>query len=349
MSPKHNSDAVVKRLHTLHKTPSLEVTNRKKEGQRLTHEAARWAAFYRPIFLWVGCVALVTVCIGVAVGVPVGLHIAKENKSNDSNLLSSVPQSLNATVAADVWKPKNGTTWQIVLLNAVQANRTTAGSIAIWDFDLFDNSAAIISNFHEIDQKVVCYFSAGSYENWRPDASDFLPSDLGSNLDGWPGERWLNTNSTNVRNIMLARMDLAVTKKCDGVDPDNVDGYDNDNGLGLTEADAVNYVGFLADAAHSRKLSIGLKNAGAIVPNVIDQMQWSVQEQCVEYDECDLYQPFIHQGKPVFHIEYPKGDGTSNELPVTPAQKAQACDGDQEEGFSTIIKNINLDLWFESC
>ena len=106
---------------------------------------------------------------------------------------------------------------------------------------------------------------------------------------------------------MLARMDLAVEKSCDGVDPDNVDGYDNDNGLGLTQEDSVNYLEFLADAAaRHRNLSIGLKNAGAILPNVIDIMQWSVNEQCVQYDECDIFAPFIRQGKPVFHVRrYP--------------------------------------------
>lgn len=72
---------------------------------------------------------------------------------------------------------------------------------------------------------MLCYFSAGSYENWRPDAAQFTQSDLGLDLDGWAGEKWLNTNSENVRRIMKDRIDLAKEKGCDGVDPDNVDGY----------------------------------------------------------------------------------------------------------------------------
>ena len=70
-----------------------------------------------------------------------------------------------------------------------------------------------------------------------------------------------------------------MSKGCDGVDPDNIDAYDNDNGLGLAQADAVNYVSFLADAAHARNLSIGLKNGGAILGQVIGKMQWSINEQ----------------------------------------------------------------------
>lgn len=67
----------------------------------------------------------------------------------------------------------------------------------------------------------------------------FKESDLGKPLDGWEDERWLNVKSQNVRKIMRARLDLAAQKNCDGVEPDNVDEYDNDNGLKLTERDAI--------------------------------------------------------------------------------------------------------------
>lgn len=61
------------------------------------------------------------------------------------------------------------------------------------------------------------------------------------------------------------------------VDPDNVDGYDNDNGLKLTEKDAIEYMEFLSTEAHHRNLSIGLKNAGSIVKDVVKLVEWSVQ------------------------------------------------------------------------
>lgn len=64
---------------------------------------------------------------------------------------------------------------------------------------------------------------------------------------------------------MTARTELAASKGYDGVDPDNVDGYDNDTGLSLAQADAIDYLNFLANAAHSRALFIGLNNAGEIV------------------------------------------------------------------------------------
>ncbi|KAK9234179.1 glycoside hydrolase superfamily [Lipomyces kononenkoae] len=256
---------------------------------------------------------------------------------------TSESQTANETLK---WQPEVGTTWQIELLYPLN---NTSYDVDIYDIDLFDNDASVVSELQRRGRKVMCYFSAGSYENWRPDADQFESSDLGNTLDGWPNERWLNISATNVRNIMLSRLDLAVANRCDGVDPDNVDGYDNDNGLGLTQDDSIDYVNFLANATHSRNMSLGLKNAGAIIPKVIDNMQWSVNEQCVAYDECDIYAAFTRAGKPVFHIEYPKGDNTNDNKPVTTAQKNAVCNNFDARNFSTVIKNMDLDNWVETC
>ncbi|TKA40836.1 hypothetical protein B0A55_13548 [Friedmanniomyces simplex] len=143
------------------------------------------------------------------------------------------------------WQPHPNTTWQIVLSAPLKPPYlspppdSTTLVIAL-DGDLFDN--ACNNNWPTIKKsgyKTLCYFSAGSYEGWRPDASSFLPADLGNPLDGWPGEKWLDTRSGNVRAIMRKRLDLAVEQGCDGADPDNIDAYDNDGGgLNLTASDA---------------------------------------------------------------------------------------------------------------
>ncbi len=143
---------------------------------------------------------------------------------------------------------------------------------------------------------------------------------------------------------MTARLALAAGKGCDGVDPDNVDGYDNNNGLGLTASDAVDYLTFLAIGAHGLNMSLGLKNAGEIVNATIDMMQWEVNEQCIQYDECESFQPFIAAGKPVFHIEYP------SDVPlVSSSVKASICEDTTASGFSTVLKDLNLDDWVEYC
>lgn len=90
---------------------------------------------------------------------------------------------------------------------------------------MFTNSKDTIAHLHALGKRVVCYFSAGSYEPNRPDSSQFQSSDLGGELSGWPGEHWLKLSSSSVRNIMANRIAYAYDKGCDAIDPDNVDGY----------------------------------------------------------------------------------------------------------------------------
>ncbi|MCJ1327278.1 hypothetical protein MMC10_003946 [Thelotrema lepadinum] len=247
------------------------------------------------------------------------------------------------------WQPAVNTSWNYQIGELPGSNN--AHGISVWDIDLFDSNRAIINGLQANGAKVICYFSAGSSENWRPDYKNFTEADQGSALDGWEGERWVDTNSQNVRDIMSARLQMAAQKNCDGVDPDNMDAYNNGGGgLGLTQDDAVDYALFLASTASSLGLSIGLKNAGEIVPRVVQAMQWSVNEQCIQYEECDLYAPFIRAEKPVFNVEYPKGD-TSNDKSIDSTKLSKICnqEANDSDGFSTIVKNLNLDAWIEFC
>jgi len=229
-----------------------------------------------------------------------------------------------------------GTTWQCVLDQPVGSLTLP---VQIYDFDLFNTPQSSIDTLHAAGKQVICYFSAGTYEPNRPDSSEILsdPSAVGATLDGWPDEKWLDIRTDFIVNIMKARIDTAVSKGCDGVDPDNVDGYDNGGGgfdTPLTSSDSVTFMTKLSTYAHSQGLAIGLKNAGAIVEDTLSFLDWSVNEQCVQYDECDTFSPFISAGKPVFHIEYL--DQSSN------VQKD--CYGPNTSGFSTILKQDEDDL-----
>ncbi|OQD94773.1 hypothetical protein PENSOL_c024G04266 [Penicillium solitum] len=227
----------------------------------------------------------------------IGMDIRAELGAGNNQKMSK----RDTTSTPAIWQPAAGVKWQIQLVDAVEDTTIDAD---IWDIDLFDNTAETIATLQNKGHKVICYFSAGTYEDWRPDISKFDTADFGSNLDEWPGERWLNIKSSSVRAIMSLRLDMAKKKGCDGVDPDNIDAYGNENGLGLTEADSIDFLTFLASESHSRGMSIGLKNGGDIIGSVIDKMQWSVNEQCAEYDECETYAAFTEVNKPVFHIEY---------------------------------------------
>jgi hypothetical protein len=58
----------------------------------------------------------------------------------------------------------------------------------------------------------------------------------------------------------LQRIAMCKSKGFVAVDPDNVDGYTNPNGVGLTAADQLSYNTFLANEAHAQGMAIGLKN-----------------------------------------------------------------------------------------
>lgn len=281
--------------------------------------------------LLVTAVLVVLIALGVALGVGLGLGLNDDEGEEGET---------------GIWQPAIETSWQIVLRYALN---DTSVDVDVYDIDLFDNHRDMISELHYQGRRVICYFSAGTYENWREDADRFPDSAIGKRLRDWQGESWIDISAPAVREIMTDRLDLAAEKGCDGVDPDNVDGYDNDNGLGLTQDDTVSYMRFLAREARRRNLSIGLKNAGDVIPRVIGEMQWSVNEQCAQYNECDVYAAFIAQGKPVFHIEYPKGMEVNNEVEVSGERKAGACEVDDAAGFSTVIKNMQLDNWVQEC
>lgn len=242
------------------------------------------------------------------------------------------------TKPTDKWyQPAPLTTWQWQLQGVIN----TSYDAEIYNIDLFDSSAALIKSLQDDSKKVICYFSGGSYENWRPDEDQFKSRDLGKALDGWQGERWLDIRSNNVRNIMKKRLNLAKIKGCDGVEPDNMDGYTNKPGFSFTANDQLNYNRFIATEAHARNLAVGLKNDLDQVNELVDDFDFAVNEQCFEYNECDLLEPFIKQGKAVLNAEYKQSYVND---PSSVCKKSKAMK------FSTLILPLDLDDKFRhSC
>lgn len=125
----------------------------------------------------------------------------------------------------ELWKPEVGQTWQIVLTGVVDEKKLPfTPNVDVWDVDLEKTPASTIRALHDAGKKVICYFSAGTYEGGRTDSCLFKRADMGCKMKSWE-EWWLDLSSTNVRNIMTDRIKMAATKECDAIDPDNVDGY----------------------------------------------------------------------------------------------------------------------------
>jgi hypothetical protein len=103
----------------------------------------------------------------------------------------------------------------------------------------------------------------------------------------------------------------------------------------LTASDSTNFLKRMAGMAKSSGMSIGIKNAMEILDSVRDDVQFAVNEGCIIYHECNLYDDFIASGKPVFHIE----DGRPDQAP-------EFCSNSK---LNTVIKNSDFDGWVHYC
>lgn len=252
-------------------------------------------------------------------------------------ILSSCGDTDQVDVGGSTWSPERTETWQWQL----EGDLDLSYDVDIYDIDLLDTSGETISAIQANGAHVVCYFSAGSWEQWRDDAAEVDPIAIGKTLDGWEDERWLDIGHPSVRDLMTKRLDLAVAKGCNGVEPDNVAGFADDTGFDFDRDEQISYNVWLADLAHERRLAVALKNATDLLPELIEHFDFAVNEQCWEYGECDDLQPFLDAGKAVFNAEYADRFVEDPSLICGPAAAS---------GIQTLILPLELDGSFRvSC
>ena len=235
---------------------------------------------------------------------------------------------------AACWHPAHATqAWQYQLQGTVD----TGVRAPVYVVDGVDVPAATVARLHQLGRRVVCYVDAGTWESWRPDADRFPPATLGRPVAGWPGERWLDVRRRDrLGPIMRARMRRCRDKGFDGVDPDNVNGYANDTGFPLTARDQLAYDAWVANAAHSLGLAVGLKNDLDQARRLEPYFDFAVLEECFQFRECAGAAPFLAADKPVTDIEYA--------LP-----RSRFCDRARERGIAAMRKRLALGAWRRPC
>ncbi len=302
-------------------------------------------------------------------------------------VMAPLPNTTQAPTETSWWKPTPNTTWQWQISSPYDDGEIeTALDVQMYDVDLFDTPQEQIDFLKAKGIKVVCYFSAGTWEDWREDivqlerrfAGDPKLEQVKGNRMPWPGEWWLNTRHPIVRALMASRLDYAVSRGCDGVEPDNVDAWTNDlsafpnateaahswaynipewpcedppfldeietkgTGFQLTANDQLDYNKWMALAAHDRGLSIGLKNNGAQALELEPFYDWSLVESCYNYSECHDYDVFPNNNKPVFMTQYVPDcvlkDGRANSL-----NSFQSIKPELMEGMNTAVGNMCSD------
>lgn len=266
------------------------------------------------------------------------------NTGGDSNL-ATVTFTVTATPppppppppTTSYWIPPAVTSWDWQLDTPI--NQTT--DVTMYDIEMFNNDASVIASLHAKGRKVFCYIAVGSWENWRPDAAAFPESVKGATYAGFPDERWLDIRRWDILGpIMTARFNLAKEKGCDGVEPDNVDGYDTtaheSSGFPLTYNDQIVFNKRIAALAHSLGMSVGLKNDINQTADLEPYFDWALSEQCFQYNECQYFAPFTKAGKAVFEVEY--------ELATTAfCPKANALN------LNSLKKRTSLDSYRVAC
>lgn len=238
------------------------------------------------------------------------------------------------------WKPPVNPTWQWQLTDPPI---DPSFDVDMYDIDMFDNDASTVAALHAEGRKVFCYVSVGSWEDWRPDAYQFPESVIGNDYEGWPDEKWLDIRQIDLlAPIIRARFDLCKAKGFDGIEPDNIDGFTNDTGFPLTYQDQLEYNIWLADEAHARGLSIGLKNDDDQAEDLWSYFDWAMTEDCFVDDWCHEMEPFIAAGKAVFAAEYTDQMSTWEFW-------SEVCPEAEAKAFSVILKNRDLDAWRRGC
>ena len=228
--------------------------------------------------------------------------------------------------------------WQLSCDNADTC--TNLDVVVDWyDIDWEDTPPETVEAIHTSAAHAACYFSAGSWEDWRGDADAFPVDVIGYDYEGWEGERWLDVRRVDVLEpLMAARMDVCRAKGFDGVQFDNLDVWNNDSGFPLTPQDGLTYAVWLANMAHSKGLSAGWENAPEMVEALLPYMDWFIMEECQAWDECEMGTPFVEAGKFVGEVEY---DDQFRDLAF--------CDADRMLGISGMFKTLDLDSFRLAC
>ena len=246
-----------------------------------------------------------------------------------------VPTSNIQSDPKEWWKPAPGLSWQIQFSGTLDLNLQTD----VIDLDM-EVDASTVEYFHQRGTKVICYVSAGSYEDWRADADQFPNEVLGNDYQGWSGERWLDIRRVDLlAPIMEARMDMCAAKGFDGIEFDNLEIYTNDSGFPITYEDQLMYGMWLAEETHMRGMAIGQKNAPDQARQLAGLFDFAIVEDAFYYGWEEDMLPYIEAHKPVFAIEYTDMHGDFETY----------CNKSRQLGFSTILKKRELTSWIEIC
>jgi endo-alpha-1,4-polygalactosaminidase (GH114 family) len=238
------------------------------------------------------------------------------------------------------WRPKAGLTFDWNLKNI---NTNDLFDAQVVDVDAFETTAETVKSLHAQGKKVIAYVSVGTLEKNRPD-SDLLGSGLiGKVYPEWPDEKWLDIRQiSKLKPFFVSRFNMIKKKGFDAIEPDNLDGYNNDTGFNISLKETMLFCDYIIDLAHSFGLGIGQKNMPELTILYSKKFDWALIEDAFNQGWQKEMIPYINVNKPVFAVEY-----TDN---IDQKQFEQViCPQSQLFKYNVILKNRMLDKWIYSC
>jgi hypothetical protein len=258
--------------------------------------------------------------------------------SSTSEPSTTSPAGLPAAAAhASRWIPAPGTTFQI----QYDGNYTDSVAADVYDIDGEDAPQSFIDDLHAKGRKVMCYISVGTWENWRKDAGQFPKRVIGRPDGGWKGERWIDVTQMSVlQPIMTARLQMCKAKHFDGVDPDNMDGFENRTGFKISYKQQLAYNTWVAQEAHTLGLTADEKGDNDQVKDMAKVFDFAVTEECWKQGWCDEFAVYTARNALVIDVEY-------NVPPATFTSKA--CADTAKYNENAMLKHLNLNAWIVTC
>ncbi len=224
--------------------------------------------------------------------------------------------------------------WQIQLSGELD----TSLDVQLYIVDI-ETPRPVIQRLKSSGKTVICYFSAGTREAFRDDATDFPESALGAQLPNYPDERYVDIRDPTVRSIMDRRVVSARDAGCAGIHPSGLAAFLENTELGFARGEQLDYDRWLASVAHERGLSIGLVDGDASLrEELAPSFDWTLLWSCLTMG-CAAATPFVSAHKPALLVEY--GDET---------RAATVCPAAKRLKLSAIIKrSAELDAFRVGC
>ena len=224
------------------------------------------------------------------------------------------------------WRPSPGSTFHMQLTGPLDTSLDA-------DVYVVDGENTSDGELDELKARgrVLCYFSAGSWEPWRQDAAAFPDSALGAPVEGYPEERWLDVRDGGVRENIEGRVERFFGKGCDGVAPGLLASHPADSGIPLTSSDQLDYAHFVAVAAHARGMAVAYSGADAWTQTLEPDFDLGLSVGCLSRGTCDAWLVIRQAGKAVFLVE----TGDEGDLD-------RVCAEARALGFDAILTDQNL-------